>query len=431
MKISSILNLYKLKRNLNLKASSLEEIQLIKLKLIVKHAYENVPFYHRQLKNVGIKPNDIKSIADLHKLPLTTKKQIQLTPIQDALAKNYNSKNYIIRTTSGSTGLNLTILVDKSTLNLEEAIWARALHNNGVRLRDKIAIITDPRHFSKNVLLEQLRIQRKKHISIFDNVEKQLATLKDFKPDVIRSYVSPIVLLAEVLKNETKDFEPRLIFTCAENLDEKNRQLISSGFNGSEVFDNYACSEFGLLAWECRLHEGYHINADALMMEFLKDGEEVASGESGEIVCTNLSNHAMPLIRYKLGDVGTKGEEQCSCGVTLPLMKVIEGRIDDFLRTLDGRLISPTIFFPYPFESMKRIRQFRVIQEKRNKLKIQLVAKDNYGFENQFFDTARKQIQNIFGTSMDVEFQLLKKIDLAANGKLRKTISKIDSQAVT
>jgi len=425
MDARSLLCLHQLKRNLHLKASRLEEIQLKRLRLIIKHAYQNVPFYHREFDKARIKPDDLKSISDLRKFPLTTKAQIQASPTENVLAKNISVRNRIKRTTSGSTGLPLTTFIDKKASSFEEAVWARALFENGLRIRDKMAIIADPRHFPKKEnLLVRLGIVRRKRISIFDNVEKQLTIIKGYKPNVLRSYTSSLIILAEALRNEASNFEPRLVFTSAELLHKEDRHLIGSVFKG-EVLDNYACCEFSLLAWECRLHTGYHINVDGLVMEFLKDGEAVASGERGEVVCTSLVNQAMPLIRYRLEDTGIRCEEQCPCGMTLPLMKVVEGRIDDFLTDLDGRLISPTVFFPYPFEDMERIKQFRVIQERSDKLKIQLVVKENFRNEDQVFEKARRKIQNLFGKGMLVEFQLLEKIDLDSTGKLRKIVSNV------
>jgi len=425
MNTKSIVNLYKYKKNLKITDTELKKIQYKKLKLIIKQAYENVPYYNKKFKNARIKPENIKSIKDINKLPIITKDQIQSTQIGNLLATNYK-RHGEFRTTSGSSGLNLTIFIDKKTANIEEAIWTRALHQNGVRLRDKLAVITDPRHFSKKTMLEQIKLHKKTHISIFDNPKKQIELLNNFKPDVIRGYTSSLILIAEELKNKTKKISPRLIFTCAEQMHPKSRQMLKSVFNNSEIFDNYACSEFGLLAWECSSHKGYHINSDSIFIEVLKNEEPVGPEERGEIICTSLTNLTMPLIRYRIGDVGIRSKEECPCGVTLPMMKLVEGRVDDFLRTTKGELISPTIFYPYPFENMEMIKQFKVTQERKDKLKIELVVKENTKIVKQIFEHATKQIQQSFGKDMKVDFQILDKINLDSNGKLRKIISLID-----
>lgn len=223
--------------------------------------------------------------------------------------------------------------------------------------------------------------------------------------------------------------KPRLVFTLAELLDKKSRESITKVFE-TELFDYYGSSEMSLISWECREHNGYHINADNLIMQFVdSDGQPVGTGEPGEIICTSLNNYTMPMIRYKQGDMGTGVEDSCPCGIRLPLMRIMGGRKDDFLIAVDGRVIPPTIFFPYPFENLTKIEQFRAIQESRDKLRIQLVVKE--GFDLQLLDRARKEIQRVFGEDMAVEFEFLKEIARTSNGKLRKVISKIHQQERT
>jgi len=109
-------------------------------------------------------------------------------------------------------------------------------------------------------------------------------------------------------------------------------------------------------------------------------------------------------------------------------MKILEGRADDFLITLDGRIVSPTVFFPYPFEDFEGIRQFRVIQEKRGKLTIQLAVKESFFNKKEVLEKARNEIWRLFGEGMQVKFQLSEKIDRDTSGKLRKTVSYVPMQ---
>jgi len=415
--------LYGLRKNLRLENARLQAMQLKRLKAVIRHAYENVPFYHMKFDKAGIKPNDFRSIEDLSKIPITTKSEILASSLENIVARNFDIAKCVKRTTSGSTGMPLTIVVNKNQIDFEEAVWNRSLLENGLKVKDKMAVISDPRSFPRRKnWFQQLGIMRREYISIFDDAKKQLSLLKKYKPDVVKGYPSSLAILADAEKRNVDGVEPRLIFTTAELLDKASRKLINSVYK-TELIDNYACYEFGLLAWECHEHMGYHINMDSAVMEFARNGETVASGERGEIVCTGLANYAMPLIRYKIGDVGIPIKEHCACGVSLPLMKVLEGRLDDFLTTLDGRIVSPTIFFPYPFESFRGIRQFRVIQERRDRLVIQLSVKES--FDVHTLDKAKREIQKFFGEGMQVEFQILEKIERDPTGKLGKIISHI------
>jgi phenylacetate-CoA ligase len=231
--------------------------------------------------------------------------------------------------------------------------------------------------------------------------------------------------LADFFARQKATIKPRLIFTLAEFLDRKARESITGTFEAA-LFDHYGSSEIGLISWECKEHGAYHINADNLVIQFVNaDGQSVNAGERGEIVCTGLNNYAMPLIRYKQGDIGAGVEGECPCGIRLPLMQVIGGRKDDFLVATDGRVIPPTVFFPYPFENLEKIQQFRVIQEKRDRLVIQMVLKK--GLDPQLLENARKKVQELFGEDMVVEFEFLKEITREKNGKLRKIISRLPS----
>lgn len=413
-----------LKRNLHSSPSELREIQTKKLRAIIAHAYANVSFYHKKLDEAGVKPDDIKTIEDLAKIPVSRRSEIQSKSLSEVVAQNVDLSKCVKRATSGSTGMPLTIAVDLKTLAFEEAVWNRALTENGLRFRDKMAVLHDPRSrvSTRQSPIQKFGIMRRKYISIYEKVENQLELIEEYAPRCIKGYSSSLAILADFSKSKSVHVNPSLIFSGAEILHGSTRKLISRVFE-AEVFDNYGCNEFALLAWECREHSGYHMNVDSVIMEFLDDGEPVAPGEHGEIVCTSLTNRAMPLIRYDIGDVGISGQGECACGRTLPIMKLVEGRADDFLSTMDGRVISPLIFFPYPFDDFEQIRQFRVIQEQKDKLVIQVVPKEGCRIDSETFKKAATEISSVFGSDMQVEFQTLEKIEKDASGKIRKIIS--------
>jgi len=426
LSLQTLFDLYALRRHLHSSKSELRDIQTKKLRAIINHAYTNVPYYRRKFDEAKVKPDDIKNIEDLTRIPTSTRTEIQGTPLSEITAKNIDLNKCTRRTTSGSTGIPLTVTIDPRAEQFEEALYTRACLENGLRIQDKMAVIHDPRSrkaSKTNDMLQKIGIMRRKYISIFDTVEEQTRLIEEYNPQAIKGYASSLAILADYVKRQSSHIHPRRIFSGAELLDNQTRKQISSIFE-AEVFDNYACNEFTLMAWECHEHEGYHMNVENVVMEFIDDGETVTPGERGEIVCTGLTNYAMPLIRYRLGDVGVPSQEQCSCGRTLPLMKIVEGRADDFLVTIDGRLISPLVFFPFPFKE-DEAKQFRVIQEEKDKLIIQLVLQDGVRGETEIFEDARKEISKLFGTATQVEFQTLDKIDKDPSGKLRKVISHV------
>ncbi|MEM1590226.1 MAG: phenylacetate--CoA ligase family protein [Candidatus Bathyarchaeia archaeon] len=413
-----------------MKPSKLRDLQSKKFKFLLRYAYDNVAFYHRKFKDAGFRPDDFKGFDDLKRIPTTTKFELQACEPRDLVSKSCNFGSLIKRTTSGSTGIPLTVYVDGRVEDFYSAVWLRSMFECGLRVLDKMAVIADPRGFPKGkTFIQRLGFAERRYISIFDSVDKQLALLQEFRPDVVKGYASSLYILAEEFGENLRQIGVRLIFSGAEVLNEAYRRAIGSAF-GVDVFDFYACSELGLLAWECKEHEGYHVNADCVLMEFLdEDGWAVAPGEKGRIVCTGLFNKVMPLIRYELEDIGVFADDTCTCCITLPLIKSLEGRVDDLLVTVDGRLVSPTVFFPYPFDDVDWIRQFRVIQESHKKLVIQVEAKKAVDNQGQIIEAAKRKIHELFGEEMEVVFEFVDKIPLDKSGKLRKIISHINNKS--
>jgi phenylacetate-CoA ligase len=419
-------HLYKLRKNLNEQPSVLQNRKLKLLQAIVKYAYENVPFYHAKFKAARVMPDDLKSLDDLAKFPVTSKEEIQGCSADQILARGFNPGNCMKRTTSGSTGNPLTVYIDSNAAAIEDAIWARTYFEGGLRLRDRMAVVGEPRNFPKNSFSTRRTPLRRRYVSIFDDAISQISMLNKYRPDVVKGYPSSLLMLAEACGGGACCFKPRLIFSSAELLDSQTRSKIKS-MCSVDLLDNYACAELSLLAWECKEHAGYHMNIDNTHIEFIGETDEfVLPNQRGEIVCTSLHNHAMPLIRYRTEDIGIPLESSCSCGRTLPLMKMLEGRADDFLQTTLGKKIPPIIFFPYPFDNTEGIKQFKVIQQSKMDMTIQVVATNETKNKSQVFIEAENTIKRLFGEDMTVEFQFLESIPKESNGKLRKVVSLIN-----
>lgn len=422
--IERLLRARKLRRNWSLPRSTVEELQAKKLKSMLRHAYYNVPFYHRKFDDAGIKPEDIMSVSDLKKIPPTTKQELFMATTDNVISKGFNLKDCKKNITSGSSGTPLTTYMDREAFDFYSAVWLAVFFENGVRFWDKKAAIEEPRNFPKRKgWNEYFGIMRQKYLSIFDDAQTQLDALRKFKPDILEGYPSSLSIIADLYRKQKEGLKMRLVFTLAEMLDKETRGFITSTFE-ADLLDYYGSSEFSLIAWECPQHTGYHINADCMIVEFLKNGEPVEENERGEITCTSLVNYAMPLIRYSHGDIGVPLGQKCPCGKNLPLMKVVEGRADDFLTAVDGRVIPPTIFFPYPFENIAKIKQFRVIQEDKEKIRIQLVAEGN-SLPSETLGKAEKEIKRVFGRDMQVKFEFLEELKRDPSGKLKKVESHV------
>lgn len=389
----------------------------MKLRAVLKHSYENVLFYHRKFEQAKIGPDDIRTVGDLRKIPLTTREELQKLPPEFTLARNVEIEKCKKTTTSGTTGTPLNLILDRGAVEYGDGLWLRMYERNGLRSWDKMAVIRHPNYFLKEYWFQRVGMMQRRYISALATTEEQIRILEGYRPDAIKGYSSALGEIARFLKNGSERIKPRIIFTGGEFLSGISRNSIRSVFD-TEPLDTYGTSEFSLVAWECREHSGYHVNADSVVMELLTgDGEEAAAGERGAVVCTGLHNYAMPLIRYKNDDLASRLDGECSCGVRLPLIKGLEGRESDLLMTLDGRLISPWRFYPFPFDSYMGIAQFTITQERRDRILFRLVVEKDT-FDMSRLDQAQLNIKKLFGEEMQVEFRIIDKFEKETTGKM-------------
>ena len=418
--------LVEFRKNQWLKTPELERIQEKKLRAIISHAYHNVPFYHKLFDSVGVKPEDIKTVDDLSRIPIITKSQVQRAE-NEIIAKGFNPNEGRSQKdhTSGSSGKPLTIVYDNRYLILLRMAQERTLRENGCRLfRDSIASIKarcGSQNESKS-LLQYTGLKKRYCISLYEDILNQIRLLKRIKPDILMGYPSSIKLLAMALQEQDlKEISPRSIFTFAELLDTDTRNTINAIF-GVDMIDHYGSMEGGWIAWECKEHSGYHMNIDTLVIEFIKDNERVAAGERGEIVITNLNLYAMPFIRYKLGDVGVPTEEKCPCGRGLPLMDMIEGRANDFVRVPNGRIFSPIVVFE-SIRSVGMISHFRIIQEKEDRFTIELVKGKDFSVDT--ISQIEARFKQVLGEDIQIETKIVDEITREESGKLQSVVSRV------
>jgi phenylacetate-CoA ligase len=428
--------LHTLRNKVWLKTSELEAIQEKKLRAILNHAYRNVPFYHRLFDSVGVRPDDIKTVEDLSKIPITTKSQLKNAK-KEIIARNIDLNNCVERATSGSTGDPLTLLFSKDDVLYVGASYDIVRIENGFKLfRDVLLSTTGESVTSNKKWYKHLGILRKEGLNVFEPLDVQIQILKKVKPDAMWGYPSAIKLLAkEVQEKNIKEVSPRLIFTASEVFDPETRDFINSVFN-VDLFDVYGSWEAGgCMAWECGEHAGYHMSMDTVLMEFVdENGERVSGGERGKVVVTNLHSYAMPIIRYEIGDFAIPTDEECSCGRGGYLMKAIEGRSKDILLTSNGKIIVssfvPYLFYPdciYSEATVKqyqKIKQFQVIQKTKEEILIKIVKEPESDGEE--FNYILTNFKNVFGENIDIKLTFVESIPPLPSGKSSYVISNIN-----
>lgn len=406
--------------------------QNAKIHEIVKYAYYHVPFYHEKFREAGIKPDDIRTIQDLNKLPIVSRKELQANS-EKLISREFDLSKLRVASTSGSTGRPFFTYLDKKEDEFRNAKLLRPHIVCGQKPRDKWVIIGPPQHHGKlNRLQKLFGVYAPVFVSVFDPVPEQISAIANVGPDVLDGYSSSLFLLAkEVEKNKADMAKPRFMMGGAELIDESSRKFIEHVF-GSPYYDQYGSEEFQMMAWQCPERDGYHIDADTVLMQFVdKSGEEVSPGEKGEIVCTSLFNYAMPIIRYAVGDIGVLSEEmKCACGRTFPRMKMIEGRRESIVRLPGGRVLSPVAIGDCmcTFKYFDRIYQYRFIQKKIDLFKIMIKKKDA-SIEDKVMEAEllahMRRILKLGDSEATIEVEFMDEISPDRTGKIRKVVSEL------
>jgi phenylacetate-CoA ligase len=420
MLISSLLHLYQLRKNQWLDPNRLAEIQRRKLLTIIRHAYENVRYYRKLFDSAAVRPEDINSPADLTKIPITSRSDLQRQSLEEITAKGTDTAMCKKITTAGSSGAPLTVVMRKGDSHYYDMVWARVSLENGRKLRDRAAYFKF--HHPARVWHEALGIWRREIISLLDSPATQVARLQLISPDILAGNPFELLNIARyITENNVKGISPRLVFARGSLLDALAREIIESAFH-ARVIDSYGATEVGCIAWECHERRGYHINTDSVILEAITEGRKARPEEAGRIVCTALHSFAMPFIRYDLGDIGTLTDEPCACGRGLPRLKSIDGRADDFFVLSDGTLCSPSVIVNQ-IKLIPGIAQFKIIQESRSDLTALLVPNEQYSPATR--EHIARTLRDIMGHDVHTTVQTLEAIPADPSRKIRSLVSKV------
>jgi phenylacetate-CoA ligase len=375
-------------------------------------------------------PYSIKGIDDLGKLPIIKKDIFKRQSHSELISKEKDILKLKRVRTSGSSGTPFEFYVDKLEDSWRKAIYMRANISCGQRMRDRWVVLTAPHHFHDTTGIQRkLGFFSQNCVSLWDPSEKKIDEISAIKPDVLDGYSGSLVLLAKELDRRGLNvIRPRLMFGNAEAIDLESRRYIEKVF-GAPYCDQYGSAEVDRAAWQCPERGDYHMDVDSVVTEFVDEkGELVGPGEKGEVVFTSLFNFSMPLLRYAIGDVGSSSDEVCSCGRTLPMMKMVEGRKDSFLTLPGGRVVSPMIFnfVMSSFKFYPHVDQYFIRQKKMDLFEVSLKMFEPSIAEGDIVREFQSHIKKFFDFCEDtVKFDvfIVNEIPRSPTGKLLSVTS--------
>jgi phenylacetate-CoA ligase len=409
----------------------LEERVLERLRSLLTHAADHVPFYRERFRHLGVSSPDIRSLADLARLPVTTKAELRKAFPNAVVADNVPSHRRRRMMTSGSTGLPLEFYWDGARADLLIGGYLFSLEWAGLAIWDTRIAVTSPAYFYTN-LMPTTRLRRWLRRFLLGersaNLPANELTAARFRQLVatvrgryfLRGYPSSILSLAAQLQREPAALPrwPAAVITFAETLTPANAAVLREAFR-APVVNYYSSWEVPQIAQSCPDNRQLlHVLSDRVIVTVLRaDGAPAHAGERGRVVVTDLDNYVMPFVNYALGDFAVLGPP-CPCGRGLPTLLGVEGRDVEVIRTLDGREINAGVlgqYLTFVRGALPYVWEYQAVQEKPETVTLRLVPTPR--FSSDIAASLRQALADFLGPGMNVIVEPVDEIAVEASGK--------------
>ena len=398
----------------------IEEERERRLREVVQVAYREVPLYRELFERSKVRPDDIRTLCDLRRLPVVTKSMLR-EGYPHGTCRKTGQRTYET-STSGSTGANFWVSEDRRTASGYRASFMLSLEWAGWRFGEAHLQtgITARRNLERRVKDAIMGCHYFLAYRMEDaELDQCLDVLDRQRVRHLWGYPSSLFYLAQRARRVGFNRPLRSVVTWGDQLFPHYREAIESAF-GTQVHDTYGCGEGIQIAAQCGTGTHYHVHSLDVIVEFLDDsGEPVAEGEPGNIVLTRLHAGPMPFIRYQVGDVGVDSSSVvCPCGRGFQTMKSVVGRTADVISTPSGnRLI--VHFFTGVLEHFPEIDTFQVVQSDPGSLLLRIVPAAGYG---QGSDERIRSALIARGADLRIDIEKVDRIPLTSGGKRRFVI---------
>lgn len=396
----------------------LQKLQYKLLKTLVYRLYSFSPFYHERMKESGVHPDDIQTLADIRKLPFMYKRDLR---------DNYPDKIFVAgqedlvryHVSSGTTGKPTVVGYTRNDLDNWTTSLARGLVSCGLGRGDVLQVSYGYGLFTGGLGLHYgaERVGATVLPTSVGNTERQIELMQDLHTTAIACTPSYLLHMGEVAEKMgvsiRDDTDLRMGILGAEPWSDAMKARIEDWL-GIKAYDIYGTSElYGPMFCECAEQNGFHVWGDLAYVEILDPvtGESLGPGEKGELVVTMLQKEALPMIRYRIGDITSYEDGVCACGRTHPRVMRISGRVDDML-IIRGINVFPSQI-EYALMTIPEVGQhFQIVVDRKGALDDMLVRVEVA--RESFSD----KITDLMAIRKNVEHKLRNTLNVAVNVEL-------------
>lgn len=411
--------------------NSIQQEQRIRLTSLLWNCFGNVPYYRKLFVQAALLPNEMDPEGSLQELPLLSKEEVRNSLHFDLFSRQAEVKKLHKIATSGSTGTPFVTYVDQHQLDMRFSTTLRATQGLGWSFGKK-----QMRLWHQNLglsrtqeLKERLNalLSRRVFIPAFELNQEKLGDLvrliEMHKPLLIDGYAESLNYISRAVQKGEIVHSPSAVMTSAQILTDQSRQMIESKLN-TKVFDKYGSREFSGIAYECGFGEGMHVQWESYIIEVLRGNRLAKPGEIGEIVITDLNNFSVPLVRYRIGDLGSWiPKSSCECGRSSPKIGRIVGRTQALVLVADDIWLPGTFFAHFFKEYETLVGQFQIIQTVPSSFTLKAIKGPNWS--EDAWARMMEHLGEYIGSEFHVETEYVGSIPLGRTGKRTPVISKI------
>jgi phenylacetate-CoA ligase len=374
---------------------------LKRLRFIVAHACGQFRFCRERLDSVGLRPDDIRSLNDFRRIPPINKTVLSKCLDAEALLTR---RSGTLTSTGGTGGRPLSFLINHSagTAGLASEVFFESWI--GVEAHERKFSSRPYVRIKDRLFLNELEATT---ASIVRDPEAVYNELRSFRPKLVGGNAALRILASYMAENDLEMTEcPRGVFAWGIPLLPEHIEVMSKAFCDN-IYDAYGSAELsGIVAQECEVRTGLHVNTELSLVEVLKDGEPCSEGERGRLVVTNLRNLATPFIRYEQGDSAV-GLDDCACGRQMPLIAHIRGKDPSSIQ-MKGKMRIPRASLNAMvghMEESKHIERFSFQKESPDNLVLTVYPK--YGFDPRDAERIRGRLASALGALAEISVQVL------------------------